>query len=87
MSALCLLVVSVTDLNPQALFLPFIDLFQSAKYVWVAFSGGVDSTVLLSLAVEVLGKEKVKAVHINHHLHPEANKWEARAKSMDDQDA
>ena len=45
---------------------------------WVAFSGGVDSTVLLDAAVRVLGEraaERVAAVHVNHGLHRAADAW------------
>lgn len=46
---------------------------------WVAFSGGVDSTVLLDAAARVLGRrapERLAAVHVNHGLHPDAGAWE-----------
>jgi tRNA(Ile)-lysidine synthase len=41
--------------------------------VWAAFSGGLDSTVLLHR----LWKEglPVRALHVNHHLQPAANRW------------
>jgi tRNA(Ile)-lysidine synthase len=41
--------------------------------VWAAFSGGLDSTVLLHrLRDDGL---PVKALHVNHHLQPAANRW------------
>lgn len=46
---------------------------------WVAFSGGVDSTVLLDAAARALGgqaAERLAAVHVNHGLHPDAGVWE-----------
>ena len=46
---------------------------------WVAFSGGVDSTVLLDAAARVLGgrsAEGLAAVHVNHGLYPDAGAWE-----------
>ena len=46
---------------------------------WVAFSGGVDSTVLLDAAARALGgraAERLAAVHVNHGLHPDAGIWE-----------
>ena len=49
---------------------------------WVAFSGGVDSTVLLDAAARVLGAfgeqttGRLAAVHVNHGLHPDADAWE-----------
>ncbi len=42
--------------------------------VLVAFSGGVDSSVLLKLAIESLGKEKVLAVTAFGDLHPAQDK-------------
>ena len=40
----------------------------------VAFSGGMDSTVLLDLLTR-LRPGQVRAVHVNHGLHPEAAAW------------
>lgn len=40
--------------------------------LWVAFSGGVDSTVLLHGLRHVAG---VSAIHINHGLHEDAERW------------
>ena len=51
---------------------------------WVAFSGGVDSTVLLDAAVRVLGgraSERVAAVHVNHGLHRAAGAWEEHCRA------
>lgn len=44
---------------------------------WIAYSGGLDSQVLLELAVTLkaeLGLD-VRAVHINHHVNPAADEW------------
>ncbi|MGQ0586804.1 MAG: tRNA lysidine(34) synthetase TilS [Gammaproteobacteria bacterium] len=41
--------------------------------VWAAFSGGLDSTVLLH-RLRHAGLP-VKALHVNHHLQPAANRW------------
>ena len=43
------------------------------RYV-VAYSGGLDSTVLLHLVAD-LADVPVKAVHVNHRLHPESGGW------------
>lgn len=45
----------------------------SAGYV-VAYSGGLDSHVLLHSLVE-LGVKPLRAIHINHQLHPQAAHW------------
>ena len=50
---------------------------------WVAFSGGVDSTVLLDAAARALGgraAERLAAVHVNHGLHPDAGAWEEHCR-------
>jgi uncharacterized protein len=45
--------------------------------VVVAFSGGVDSTLLLALCVEVLGKERVLAVTVESAVHPTVERGRA----------
>jgi tRNA(Ile)-lysidine synthase len=48
--------------------------------VWAAFSGGLDSTVLLHrLRQEGL---PVRALHVNHHLQPAANRWVEHCKEF-----
>jgi len=49
---------------------------------WVAFSGGVDSCVLLHLLQSTLKKSALKAVHINHQLLPESVSWEKHCRSI-----
>ena len=52
---------------------------------WVAFSGGLDSTVLLDAAARALGAraaERLAAVHVNHGLDPDAGAWEDHLTSM-----
>lgn len=41
----------------------------------VAFSGGLDSTVLLHLLAQLPLPQSVRAVHINHQLSPNASVW------------
>ena len=51
----------------------------AADRLCVGLSGGLDSVVLLS-ALHVLASEfrlKLSALHVNHQLHPEADRWEA----------
>ena len=43
----------------------------------VAFSGGLDSTVLLHAAARVLGPARVLALHVHHGLQPAADRWVA----------
>ena len=45
--------------------------------VLVAFSGGLDSTVLLHASVSALGAARCLAVHVHHGLQPAADDWPA----------
>jgi tRNA(Ile)-lysidine synthase len=46
----------------------------------VAFSGGLDSTVLLRLLVTTAGPgTEVAAVHVDHQLHPDSRTWAEQA--------
>ena len=50
---------------------------------WIAFSGGMDSTVLLDAVARVLAgrtKSCLAAVHVNHGLHPDAVRWEEHCR-------
>lgn len=49
------------------------------RYV-VAFSGGVDSAVLLHLAASLDDGVPLIALHIDHGLHPESARWAAQAE-------
>ena len=52
----------------------------------VAFSGGMDSTVLLHLAARATGSSADKtplwALHVNHGLHPDADQWQAHCAAV-----
>lgn len=51
------------------------------KQIYIAYSGGLDSTVLLhALAKEPSLAKKLKAVHVNHGLSPYAKSWEHHCK-------
>ncbi len=52
-------------------------LLRSYERVTVAYSGGVDSSYLLSKALDVLGKKSVLAVTVHSELHPAADTDEA----------
>jgi tRNA(Ile)-lysidine synthase len=41
----------------------------------IAFSGGVDSTVLLAAMLRLAGNSRVVAFHIDHGLHAESARW------------
>ena len=49
---------------------------------WVAYSGGLDSTVLLKAAAEVIGAAGCKAVHVNHGLSDKAADWQSHCEKI-----
>lgn len=54
---------------------------------WVAYSGGLDSYVLLhKLHQEMQNypEKKLHAIHINHHLHPHADLWQQHCRNICD---
>ena len=53
-----------------------------ANRLWIAFSGGVDSTVLLNAAVEAHEPEQLAVVHVNHGLSPNADSWETHCENV-----
>lgn len=55
-----------------------------AKRIVLAYSGGIDSTVLLHLLSRTSFSPSIEllAVHINHGLHPAADQWEAHCQSV-----
>jgi tRNA(Ile)-lysidine synthase len=49
----------------------------------VAFSGGVDSTALLAALVEIRKRGlRVRAVHVNHGIHPNAPLWSEHCRGL-----
>ncbi len=57
-----------------------------AATYWVAYSGGMDSHVLLFVAAcarDRLGFS-LKAIHINDHLHPDADQWVLHCQAVCD---
>jgi tRNA(Ile)-lysidine synthase len=49
----------------------------------IALSGGVDSTALLAaLAAQRIAGLRVRAVHVNHGIHPNAVQWAAHCRSL-----
>jgi tRNA(Ile)-lysidine synthase len=48
----------------------------------VAFSGGLDSTVLLHATIKAHGKKNVYAFHVHHGIQKEAGQWQAHCKAV-----
>lgn len=55
---------------------------ERAGQVYVGYSGGVDSHVLLHAVVSVLGGDNVVAVHVNHQLSERAGMWAEHCTSV-----
>ena len=56
----------------------------AASHVWVAFSGGLDSTVLLHRLAHdaVIRRQGLSAVHVHHGLQAEADAWAAHCATV-----
>lgn len=54
----------------------------SGTRIAVAFSGGVDSAVLLDAAVRVAGAARCIALHVHHGLSPYADQWLAHCEAF-----
>lgn len=74
-------------ISPQS----FLDSFQqhllkiprsAERRLLIAFSGGLDSTVLLHLSVQLVGSSRCRAVHINHGSSEHADLWERHCERV-----
>lgn len=54
---------------------------QQAPRVWVAFSGGLDSCVLLHQVMQ-LQLPAVTALHVNHQISPNAAEWQSQCHAV-----
>lgn len=57
----------------------------TARRVWIGYSGGIDSHVLLDVFVklrELQPSLSLEAVHIHHGLLPQADQWQKHAESV-----
>lgn len=55
---------------------------QGTNKLWVAYSGGLDSHVLLSALSKILPSASLRALHIHHGLSPNADRWEAHCQQV-----
>ena len=53
----------------------------SGRFV-VALSGGLDSTVALHALLEAASTESVRAIHVDHGLHPDSVQWRGHCRSL-----
>ena len=56
----------------------------SHRNVWIAYSGGLDSHVLLHALVQIRAQLKgtLRAIHVHHGLSPNADHWVAHCRSV-----
>ena len=62
----------------------FLDTIPNSKRYLIAYSGGLDSHVLLHLTAS-LGREGgfgVRAVHVNHNIQPESRSWAGHCREV-----
>jgi tRNA(Ile)-lysidine synthase len=72
-------------LSPQWLAAQLARLFEDYPQLslCVAVSGGVDSTALLALLAQIPARRfGLRAVHVNHGLHPNASSWSKQCVSL-----
>jgi tRNA(Ile)-lysidine synthase len=53
----------------------FLAAFPQTTSFWVAFSGGLDSQVLLHALSQVVSQTRLRALHIDHGWHAQAKVW------------
>jgi len=63
----------------QAIFQVLTSLTANGGTWWIAYSGGLDSSVLLHAVCRFAAQQDqpplVKAIHVNHRLHAQADQW------------
>jgi tRNA(Ile)-lysidine synthase len=64
-------------------FLAALQRVDPAAHLCVAYSGGRDSAVLLHVAAR-LAERKLRVIHVNHGLHPDAGLWAEHCQSVCD---
>jgi len=57
------------------------DLDATGASLCVAFSGGRDSSVLLDVLAGLAAAPRVRALHVHHGLHPDADRWAAHCEA------
>ena len=59
-----------------------LDKFNEANHLYVGYSGGLDSHVLVHAMVELVGKKKITALHVNHQLSPNSKIWQEHCEDI-----
>jgi tRNA(Ile)-lysidine synthase len=72
----------IEQLEGAAVFASWQSQLDSAPQILVGFSGGLDSTVLLTLLSDLVPAQRLCAVHINHGLSVNAGQWQSHVDSF-----
>ncbi len=61
----------------------FLNRHPAGRY-WIGYSGGLDSHALLHLCARLRSELGgiFHAVHVNHHIHPEADRWQRHCRTV-----
>ena len=71
------------NFSPQQLLNKLSTVCTSKQQLWVAYSGGLDSHVLLYTVAQLQEQfPNLKAIHIHHGLHPQADNWAKHCQSI-----
>lgn len=62
----------------------FFSVNSSVNHWYVGFSGGLDSSILLSVASELLPPDRLTALHINHGIQADAHDWQEHCRQFAD---
>ena len=69
-------------LNSATVFSPWQGQLEAAPQILVGFSGGLDSTVLMALLVDIIPAQRLCAVHVNHGLSNNASQWQSHTEAF-----
>lgn len=72
---------SKAGFSPRQL-IPFLQTYPARGRIWVALSGGVDSTVLLHALSQLQLDAPLHAVHVNHGLQSAAEDWVVHCRQL-----
>ncbi|MBA4696306.1 MAG: tRNA lysidine(34) synthetase TilS [Legionella sp.] len=60
-----------------------LSFLSASRYLWIGYSGGLDSTALLyKMAKDNRFRTKLRIIHVNHGLSPNAAKWEHHCREI-----
>jgi tRNA(Ile)-lysidine synthase len=63
----------------------YLSAYREAHHCYVAYSGGLDSHVLLHSVTALLGAQNVTAIHVNHQLSDYAASWQQHCEKQCEQ--